>query len=630
MSPSLLPRTFVPLPLGSVRPRGWLLNHLQIQASGLSGHLDEFWPDVAESGWIGGSGEAWERGPYWLDGVVALAFLLDDVRLKAKVRRWMDHLLEHQHRDGWLGPLRDAADGGKTYEPWPIFVVLKAMTQYQEATRDSRVIPAMLRCLARLSGLLDDRPLSEWARYRWQDLVVTIHWLYERTGDEWLLELADKAHQQGHDWRAQFADFRYRARVDRDAACHETHVVNNAMAIKQSGVWYRQSRDEGDRRAVSQMVAMLDRYHGQTTGLFSGDEHYAGKSPSQGTELCAVVEYLYSLEVLLSVSGEPWLADRLERIAFNALPATFAPDMWSHQYDQQANQVVCRVAEDRVFATNGPDANIFGLEPNYGCCTANLHQGWPKFASHLWMASDDGGLAGLVYAPCHLTADINNSSVGLTVDTEYPFDEVITVLVESDRPIRFPVRLRIPGWAEGATIAVGNEPARPVAKGTLSRIDREWLGVTPVVVCLPMRADLERRYHDSIAIARGPLVYCLAIGEEWRKIGGEEPHADWEVYPTTPWNYALAVDVEQPERSLAFARHSIGDCPFSPQGAPVTARVCGRRLPHWGLEHNAAGPPPQSPVRSSCRLEDLTLIPYGCTNLRITEFPLLAPSEADP
>lgn len=619
----LLPRAFQPLPLGAIRPVGWLLRQLREQADGLSGHLDEFWPDIAESGWIGGSADGWERGPYWLDGVAPLAFLLGDERLLAKVHSWMEYILTHQREDGWLGPVRDTKYGAtQEYDAWPVFVALKAMTQYQEATGDAHVLPAMERFFRRLAVLLAEKPLFEWGSFRWVDLVLSIHWLYERTQEPWLLELAATAHAQGYDWRAHFADFRFTEKMCAKACTLQTHVVNNAMAVKTSGVWYRQTGDAADRDAIFHCLETLDRFHGQVTGVFTGDEHYAGKSPSQGTELCAVVEYLFSLETLISLLGTPALADRLERIAFNALPATFTAGMWAHQYDQQVNQVLCRVAEDRVYTNNGPDANIFGLEPNYGCCTANMHQGWPKFAAHLWMRAGDG-LAAVAYAPSEVTTEIDGTSVRIALHTDYPFSEHLRFVVHTTQPLRFALYLRIPAWAQGAEITCNSTAPVPVEAGAFHRLEREWHAGDEVCLRLPMPVTVERRYHQSAAIVRGPLVYSLKMGEEMRQIGGEMPHGDWEVYPTTPWNYGLRLDTAHPETSITFTTRSVGAHPFSHFGAPVIATVQGRRLPAWEIEHNAAGPLPESPLHSEEPLETLTLIPYGCTNLRVTEFPVL-------
>ncbi|MEJ7763382.1 MAG: hypothetical protein WKF80_11380, partial [Thermomicrobiales bacterium] len=323
---------------------------------------------------------------------------------------------------------------------------------------------------------------------------------------------------------------------------------------------------------------------------------------------------------------DPALADRLERIAFNALPATFKPDMWAHQYDQQVNQVVCKVAEDRIYTSNRSDSNIYGLEPNFGCCTANMHQGWPKLASHLWMGSPDDGLAAMVWAPCVVETTAQGVPVRVEVTGDYPFSEDIHLTVQAERQVRFPLHLHIPAWADGAVLSGANGGPEMVAAGGFHRIDLGCDGERDLTfdLRLPMTPRVERRFNGAASISRGPLLYALSIGEDWRQIGGELPHADWEVHPTTPWNYALALDGDDPGRSLGFTVGPVGDAPFSPEGAPVSAEVSGRRLPDWGLAHNAAQPPPASPATSDEPPETLRLIPYGATNLRVGEFPTLA------
>jgi hypothetical protein len=616
--PPLAPCAFAQIPLTSVTPRGWLRDQLEIQAGGLSGHLDEFWPDLGpHSAWLGGSGEGWERGPYYLDGLVPLAYLLDDAKLIAKAKKWVDWTLEHQRPDGAIGP-------EKNLDWWPNMLMLKALTQYQEATGDARVIPLIERYFAYQARNLVERPLREWAVFRWQDEALSVIWLYNRTGDKSLLDLARKLHQQGHDWEAQFANFGYTDRVEKSQATLSTHGVNNAMALKAAAVWYLLTNNGADREAAYQMLRELDLYHSLPNGIFSADEHYAGHNPSQGTELCAVVEAMFSLETEMAILGDAVFGDRLEKIAFNPLPGTFTKDMWGHQYDQQPNQVMCSLA-NRNWATNGPDSNLFGLEPNFGCCTANMHQGWPKFAASLWMAVPGGGLAAVAYAPSEVHTTLPGSvPVTIVEDTEYPFRDRIRLTANPAKPIQFPLVLRIPGWAEGARVTVNGDPVNDVQPGRFLRIERTWNPGDRIELHFPMAIRVTKWYHNSIAVERGPLVYSLALGETWSKLKQVGPAVDWEVFPSSPWNYALAVDLGNPAASFTVKEHPITKQPFDVEAAPVVLQAKGRRLTSWEIEESSAGTLPVSPVSSKQPEESLRLVPYGAAKLRITAFPYLA------
>jgi DUF1680 family protein len=625
----LAENAFAALPLGAIKPQGWLRQQLRIQADGLTGHLDEFWPDLGpDSGWLGGANESWERGPYYLDGLLPLAYLLDDAALIAKAKKWIDWTLEHQRDSGAIGP--DPNKGKYAHEWqatdwWPNMIMLKALTQYQEATADPRVIPLMTKYFHYHLAHAQEVKLVQWASYRWAEEVLSIVWLYNRTGDKELLDLAGVLHEQAFDWKAHYADFQYPGKIDRKQANLSTHVVNNAMALKTSAVWWQVSGDPSDRAAIDQALNVLDRYHGQVNGVHGGDEHYAGVDPTQGTELCAVVEGMFSYEQLLSILGDERFGDRLEKITFNALPATFKPDMWAHQYDQQVNQVMCSINKQRNWTTNGPDSNIFGLEPNFGCCTSNMHQGWPKFAAHLWMATRDEGLVAVAYAPSRVDARVRGDvNVTLVEETEYPFHDGVRLTIHPASKVTFPLKLRIPDWAADAKVSVAGTPEASVAPGSFHSIEREWTDGDVVELTFSPVIRADRGYKKGVVVERGPLVFAMPIGEEWEKVRGEEPHADWEVHPTTPWNYGLLINMENPGSSLQLEEKPIGQTPFSPGGAPVVLTAKGRRIPQWELVAGSAGPMPESPVQSSEPDEDLKLIPYGSTNLRLTILPQIA------
>ena len=308
-----------------------------------------------------------------------------------------------------------------------------------------------------------------------------------------------------------------------------THGVVTAWRIKYPALFYQQQPEERYRRAVAEGIARLDRYFGQIAGRFAAHENFpklqTGRNPTHGTELCNSMEYAYSMEQLFEILGDAAAGDRIEALAYNTWPGQMSADMWCHQYDLQANQVVVSVATRGW--DNGPWANIYGLLPHWTCCLANQHQGWPRLVKSLWMATHDNGLVAAVYGPCEVTArvDADGDRVTITEDTEYPFDGKIRLTIRAARPVEFPLHLRIPAWAEDAVVRVGGQQQRP-APGSILVLRRRWQSGDVVELDFPMPLRVEERWHNAVAIRRGPLYFALRIGQDYRECAWDNPARD--------------------------------------------------------------------------------------------------------
>jgi DUF1680 family protein len=632
------------LPFGAIRPKGWLRDQMRIQADGISGHLDEISDRVGiNSSWLGGTNGDLQSGAYYLDGLFPLAHLLEDDVLITKAAKWIECVLKSAAPNGTFGP-------GHDDDCWPRAVMIKVLIQYYEQSSDERVIKLMSGYFIHLDTQLRNKPLSSWAKARGGELIYCINWLYNRTGDSSLLGLSRLIYSQTDDWTQIFTDLPFTRSTafyydwQRLVAqypggltpkfyddlfsgatmmrYHITHIVNVVMGLKTSGLHYLQSHDATHKDAVLRGIESLTRYHGVVNGMFSGDEHLSGNDPGQGHELCSVVEYMFSLQTLLDIyTDNTLLPDLLEKVAYNALPAQNTKDYWRHQYVQQPNQVLATKAK-RNWYNNNDESNLFGYEPNCFCCTSNLHQGWPKFLKNLWRASDDHGLTAVVYAPSHVNAKVADG-VPITIDEEttYPFDDKIIFKISCQTQVAFPLRLRIPAWCEKATIDVNGKTAGESEGNRYHTVDRLWKNGDVVTLIVPMKIRVSRWANNAVGIERGPLVYALRIGEEWRKLKGTDPYADWEVYPTTPWNYALELDPGCPEESFRVIRKPVARQPYDAESPPIILLAKGKRLPQWHMKDNSAGQVPESPVTSNAPIEDIELIPYGAAKLRISQFP---------
>ncbi len=629
------------LPLGNIKPAGWLKEMLIRQKDGATGKLDKLYPLVMNerNGWLGGDGDQWERGPYWIDGLLPLAYILNDQELIAKTKPWIEWAINSQQPDGYFGPSKDYS-----YEPglqrnnsrdwWPKMVILKVLQQYYSATADKRVLTLMTNYFRYQLKELPKNPLDHWtfwARYRGGDNLMIVYWLYNITGDKFLLDLAELIHQQTFDYTDAFLHTGMLAQKG------SIHCVNLAQGIKEPIIYFQQHPEQQYLDAVKKAFADIKQYDGMAHGLYGGDEALHGNDPTQGSELCSAVEMMFSLENMIAVTGDVSYADQLERIAFNALPAQVTDDFSARQYFQQANQVMI-TRHIRNFDQNHGGTDVcYGLLTGYPCCTSNMHQGWPKFTQNLWYATPDKGLAAIVYAPSEVKAYVGNGTeISFEEQTNYPFDETIQFKFTTAQPaaVAFPFHLRIPSWCKQAIIKINGEDYKAVSGDTIIKINRQWKDGDLITLQLPMDIFSNKWYENAVSVERGPLVYALKIGEEWKEIKNDKDPVAYgnsysEVYPTTPWNYGLP-ETGDNEFGKAFTvntKQQLDNYPWNPESAPVELKTKARRIPSWKIYNDMSGPIPYSitnGLETSKDAEEITLIPYGCSNLRISQFPVIS------
>lgn len=605
-----------PLNPNAIKPEGWLRCQLEIQAEGLSGNLYKVWPDIRDSVGVGGDRNDWERVPYWLDGFIPLAYLLGDEEKIRVAEKYVNGIIKGQRSDGWISTApkeaREVDDN-----TWEYLLTCKVLALYCDFTKDRKVEKALyaaLKCLY-TSMKNEEVRLISWGKYRWFEGLVSILHVYERKKEDWLVELAKILRDQGMDWTT----LKSKWVVPINEWTLDTHIVNIAMMFKYEALCCEMFGETYTNKA-EELWQYLYKYHGTVAGAFNGDECLSGSDANHGYELCSVVELMYCCEILYSVTGDRVWAERLERLAFNALPATISEDMWSHQYVQMTNQIACYRQPGKAFySTNFPDANIFGLEPNFGCCTSNFNQGWPKLVMHVFMKSRGGILAAMLL-PATLAIKIKGSNVKITSETEYPFKHKCKFTITTEKPVKFAFKIRIPSWVKELKV---NGEARE--KKPYIVIDKEFVGTEEIWLEFTAEPYFITRPHNMKALQYGVLLYALPIEtkkvmHEYEKYGIERkyPYCDYEYFPESPWNYGFA------SKEFEIKEQMVSEIPFSQKTPPVTIKTKMAKV-NWPMAEGYTLICDRKPAsaRAISEEETMELIPYGCARLRMTEMPMI-------
>lgn len=620
----LMKTPYAILPTGAVKPEGWLLDQLLLQAKGFTSDMEKYRDYGENSAWKGGNGENWEDGPYYLRGLICLAYVLEDETLMNRAKVWIEAILASQREDGMFGPTSNE-------DWWSRMPVLMALRDYYEATErmgcpDLRILPFMESYFRGQLKNLPDKPLESWAKARGGDNLDSVLWLYNRLYREdapeetdWLLELARLLRKQTTDWVRLMHETTVR-----------THVVNTSQAMKTPPLYYLLSGDPADRSALKSGLRHISVDHGRIDGLPNSDEAARDNQSTRGSELCGIVEGMLSTEIAFSILGDAYLCDRLETLAYNALPAAYAPDYSGHVYFILQNQVLATTGYHEFDCDHG-DSSSFAAPCGFDCCFANNHMGWAKFVKSMWMAEQSGGLAVVAYGPSSVETVLPGGAIArFREETEYPFRESIRLIYDGETA-EFPLCLPIPAWCGNASVTVSGESVEGLIPGTVQRISRLWTAGDEVEITFPMEPVFSEWYNRSVAVTRGPLIYSLKIDEEWSSYSDNstrEIKSDafgcvkkQEVYPKSRWNFALLPDADK----MTVETRPLTEQPFAVDSAPVVLKAVGQIVPEWRLDGNRAAAQPFGGVRyDETAQNEIELIPYGAARLKITHFPRIS------
>jgi hypothetical protein len=630
----LLPVPLAKLPIGAIAPKGWLRHMLDLEAAGMCGRLPEVspWCKFDGNAWTDPNGQGrngWEEVPYWLKGYGDLGYVLNDQRIIDDTKRWIDAIIAAQEPDGWFGPrgLKTSLDGGKT-DFWPHMPILNAMQSWYEFSGDQRVIPFMTKYFRyQLNFPEKDFIAGYWPKMRTGDNIESIYWLYNRTGEKWLLDVAKKLHEHGADWVTGVPNW---------------HGVNLTEGFREPATYFLQTHDPRHLKATENVYDTAMGTYGQFPGGgFVADENARPgyTDPRGGFETCSIVEFMHSFELLTRFTGDAKWADRCEEVAFNLLPASMTADEKALHYLTCANQVQLDKGNKAPGIEN--KGTMFSYSPYgvYRCCQHNHGMGWPYFAEEMWSATADNGLCATLYAPSEVTAKVGDGAeVKIEEKTDYPFNEHLLFTVSTARPVKFPLYLHLPAWAQGYGVTVSAKGARAEpatiqqkeAAPAFAVIERTWNDGDLVELTLPMptRTRAWPKNHNAVSVDRGPLTFSLQIDEKYERYGGSDEWPEYEVVAKTPWNYGLLLDSTANDAGKSFEvtkkDGSLAPQPFTAETTPLTIRAKAKRIASWGKDpNNMIAPLQDSPVKSEQPTETIALIPMGAARLRISMFPVI-------
>ena len=638
------------LPVGSIVPEGWLGRQIEI-VNALQKRMG------ADTALL--SGEAWKSGeifPRYVRGLILLAGALGEPQLRAKA-------------DGYMHAVFDAAGEGGDFLPAdidgtaPKTEAVKTLLAYYELTGDDKAIATLRKFFKyRFNTLSVTHPWYH-ARARLLDEVAAMDAVY-RTGDfEWLKDLAEALRDKSPDWFRLAVRFPYKKAAEKcispsavkkalkviENAEHpretkrpkpftpekteaewkspahqflvETDAVNLAKAVKYPCTYGAFMGDKELRKLSLRLIANLDKFHGNATGMFAADRRLGGTSPARGVDVEAAVEMMETLVTVLEHTGECVCADMLEQIAFNVVGAAAFDDASAVEDIVMVNQLECSVRRKEFFSEY-PFGNAFAR----GGITRGgvaLLSAYPLFMRALCMTRGADELNFFAYAPCTIETEVRGAKLRIKEETGYPFrNSVVFKVTEADGDVDVRINFRVPRYTTMQLISGG----QTVASGTglISVKCTLRTGSTFMLrLDIPLTAVTNR--DSSLSFVKGSVLMASRLGFETSAKNCPAGGAT-EVNAVKKWSFSPVVAKKSSggRRTLYDNEQTIvnkmPEKPFDRDNPPFELRFQCKNVLNWDFDINGFSAIPQTPKFSEEALER-AFVPFGCTSVRVAQFP---------
>ncbi|MFQ3549792.1 MAG: beta-L-arabinofuranosidase domain-containing protein [Armatimonadota bacterium] len=627
--------------ISDIKPNGWLRKYLDTQIDGLTGHIESAGFPFNTSGWASEEhvpsieGERWwpyEQIGYWVDGALRCAILTDNKPLLEKVKKQIDYVLDNPDEDGFLGPkfLKDP----KGWHRWPLAVVFRAFMALYSYNKDTKIIDSLVKHYLNGGG-----PHSDGRNICNVEIML---WLYDITGNKALLDIAIKDYDEFNALNADDDTTLNNMASDKRATIHGVTFCEQS---KLAAILYLYTKDKKYLEPVVNAYKKLDKYSMLVDGVCSSTERLKGNDALASHETCDIADLSWSLSYLIMATGNTEYADKLEKACFNAAPGAVKNDFKALQYFSCPNQVVCDIHSNHNEFHKGKAWMSYRPNPGTECCPGDVNRIMPNYVLNMWMRDEENNIYAVLYGASVLKTKVNDSNITIEQITKYPFSDIIDFKFTLDKPIELAFNMRIPAWCESAEIYVnGNKIDEKISSSEFYNLKRTFADGDIITLKLPSKFRISNWPGDGIAIEKGPLVYSLKIDEDWQ-VDTEDKKSTkdfpaYNLYPKSKWNYAPILNKNNLEESIIVNENENWDYPWDLKNPPHTLTVKAREVKNWMIEEWDYVIPkergarvdgdikltPPIPHRSTImarlgKIENITLVPYGCTHLRITIFP---------